>query len=102
MSVLIFDDDNKISVPVASERYFNSVWEKAINELNLHYIGNGKYINLHDLTEILEEFLKVRVWAKENLSGCDKDYVVDRINYILEYLPKCWNENDDIKQLYMG
>ena len=70
--------------------------------MNLHYIGNGKYINLEDSEEILEEFFKVRVWAQDNLSGVDKEYVVDHIDYIIEYLPKCWDENKEITRLYMG
>lgn len=102
MSVLIFDEDNKISIPVATERYFTLIWEKAIKELNLKYIGNSKIIYFKDLSEILDEFSKVRVWALNNLNEKDKKYVINHIDYILQNLPKVWNEYNNITELYMG
>lgn len=102
MSVLIADDNNIISIPVSTERYFNSVWEKAIQELGLKYIGNSRPIYYRDLPQILDEFMKVRSWAEINLHGVDLDYVISHIDNILEYLPASWNENRNIQELWMG
>lgn len=102
MSVLIADDNNIISIPVSTERYFNSVWEKAIQELSLKYIGNSRPIYYRDLPQILDDFMKVRSWAEINLYGVDLDYVISHIDNILEYLPASWNENRNIQELWMG
>ena len=113
MSVAIFGhndfaplDDSKDFqyLPVSGEAIFNSVWEVAILELGITRLANGIYLKQEELAEILEDFKKIKMWALENaqLSERDKNYVVERVDFLLEELPKRWAECPNAKTLWMG
>ena len=63
MSVLIYGIDNEAkgfpTLIVSSEVNFHTIWEPAINELQLSYIGNQRWLYRKDLDKILEEFNKL-------------------------------------------
>ena len=106
MSVEIYDVLNKppsrITVPVAAEAVFESVWVSALQELNIDRLGNGVWLRKNELALLLEDFRKVREWVIEHCSVERADNIVHHIDYILEQLPQQWNRNPDIEQLWMG
>lgn len=54
----------------------------------------------NELSQILEDFQKVEIWAKSNLTGQDLEYITTRIEYIKKEIPTLWSEKYPI--LYMG
>ena len=107
MSVEIYDvlnheEPGRITVPVAAETVFESVWVTALQELNIGRLGNGVWLRKNELDLLLEDFLKVREWVIEHCSVERADSIVHHIDYILEQLPQQWNRNPDIEQLWMG
>ena len=103
MSVEIYDvlnheEPGRITVPVAAETVFESVWVTALQELNIGRLGNGDKKKKNELDLLLEDFLKVREWVIEHCSVERADNIVHHIDYILEQLPQQWSENPDITQ----
>ncbi|MBR1527853.1 MAG: hypothetical protein IJ642_00970 [Oscillospiraceae bacterium] len=107
MSVTI-GRENKITgeyaeLCVAFQSVFNNVWEKAIQDRNLHLIGCCKILHKKDLPEILWEFAQVKDYVlTHDFSENDKIYVSQRVDEILENLESFWNEIPDTDQLDMG
>lgn len=107
MSVEIYDalnneEPSRITVPVAAETVFESVWVTALQELSIDRLGNGVWLRKNELALLLEDFLKVREWVIEHCSIERANNIVHHIDYILEQLPQQWSENPDITQLWMG
>lgn len=50
---------------VSSEVNFHTIWEPAINELQLTYIGNQRWLYRKDLDRILEEFNKLLDFSRD-------------------------------------
>ena len=69
MSVLIYGIDNEAkgfpTLIVSSEVNFHTIWEPAINELQLTYIGNQRWLYRKDLDRILEEFNKLLDFSRD-------------------------------------
>ncbi|CAI3304033.1 hypothetical protein ACK4CS_16805 [Enterococcus gallinarum] len=110
MSIGIIIDEPKnekeqlFFIPVATEEVFSSYWLKASNELQLSWIPifeTGILIEKEDIPAILRELGLVKEWIKKNVIDIDTKIDLEkRINYILETLPKAF-ENKNIK-LYIG
>ena len=60
MSVLIYGIDSEAkdfwTLTVSSEACFRNIWEPAINQLQLMYIGDQRWLYRKDIDKILEEF----------------------------------------------
>ena len=107
MSVEIYDvlnneEPSRITVPVAAESVFESVWASALQELNIDRLGNGVWLRKNELDLLLKDFLKVREWVIEHCSVERANNIAHHIDYILEQLPQQWGRNPDIEQLWMG
>lgn len=113
MSVAIFGHDDFAPfdeskdfryLTVSGEAAFNSVWEVAIAELGITRLANGVYLRREELSEILEDFRKIREWILESsqISKGDMEYVIEHIDFVLEELPKRWAECPNAKTLWMG
>lgn len=107
MSVEIYDigcsnETGGIYLPVSSERIFEAVWEPALRKLQIRRLGNGVWLQKHDLEGILEDFQRVREWAKQELDRETAAYLEKRINFILQELPEKWGQCPDMEQLWMG
>ena len=88
---------------VSFQRVWNEVWEKAIQDRNLHLIGCCKTLYKKDLQKILWEFCQVKDYVlNSNFSYHDKCYVSERIDEITANLENFWNEIPDVEELDMG
>jgi hypothetical protein len=88
---------------VSFQRVWNDVWEKAIKDRNLHYIGCCKILYKKDLKFILLEFSQVKDYVlTHDFSAGDKSYVSKRIDEITENLETFWNEIPEVENLDMG
>ena len=88
---------------VSNQRIFKSIWEKAINERHLRLIGCCKILHKKDMKQILWEFEQVKDYVLCNdFSINDKEYIVSRIDEIVDRLDEFWNEIPGIEELDMG
>lgn len=88
---------------VSFQTVWNDVWEKAIKDRNLHYIGCCKILHKKDLQFILSEFLQVKDYVlNHNFSDKDRNYVSKRIDEIIDNLELFWNEIPEVEDLDMG
>lgn len=92
------------TIAVSSERVFNQIWQPAINELNLDLIGNGVWLCRENISDILSEFNQIKEYVKnnKNLLDEDKEYVIKRINYVINNLETNWNKVKTAERLWMG
>ena len=99
MSVEIYNVDDTaclLCIGVAGEHTFQTIWEKAIVDCHLQYIGNGVWLYRKDLQKILQEFDIVEQYMMANNAW----YMVQKIEYILQELPKQWKSH--MQRLWMG
>ncbi|MBM7689212.1 hypothetical protein BCR24_03735 [Enterococcus ureilyticus] len=98
------EEEQLFFIPVATEESFTNYWLKASNELQLSWVPifeTGIVIEKEDTPVVLKEIKLVKEWIEKNVENVDtKIDLQKRINYILETLPKAF-ENEDIK-LYVG
>lgn len=86
----INEEEETFYLPVSSERFFNSYWLPACEELNLRWIpcfSPGIDIYKEDLPEVIAEINQVKSWALDNLSGTDLEYMTKRIDLLVTQLP---------------
>lgn len=108
MSVAIFgdsvDSEEFAYLPVSGEKSFMEIWEPAILQLHITRLANGIYLKKEELPEILKDFRRIKEWALTNseLSEKDREYVTERIDWLLVELPKRWSECPNADVLWMG
>lgn len=91
-------------VAVSGEEFFNTFWQKAIDELGLRLIGNGVWLYKKDLEDILDEFSAVREYAAKNeeFPLQYRENISAHIGEIIDTLKGNWNEVPKAERLWMG
>ncbi|UKS29624.1 hypothetical protein LOZ80_12085 [Paenibacillus sp. HWE-109] len=107
MSVSVFrmnQEDNSFElgfeIPISSEEFFTKFWQSAIEELKIHGIQNGVELKKEQLESTLLELIKLRTWAYANLKNNDLEYMVTRIDLLIEKLPLAFKAENTI--LWIG
>lgn len=104
MSVLIYGTDIEAkdfrTLIVSSEANFHNIWEPAINELQLSYIGNQRWLYRKDLDKILEEFNKLLDYSEGMV---ERDNISVHARIIVDNLKKYWDDSaPNAERLWMG
>ena len=104
MSVLIYGIDNEAkgfpTLIVSSEVNFHTIWEPAINELQLTYIGNQRWLYRKDLDRILEEFNKLLDFSRDK---AELDNIYFHVSDIIDNLKEYWDDTaPNADRLWMG
>ena len=104
MSVLIYGIDNEAkgfpTLIVSSEVKFHTIWEPAINELQLTYIGNERWLYRKDLDRILEEFNKLLDFSRDK---AELDNIYFHVSDIIDNLKEYWDDTaPNADRLWMG
>ena len=104
MSVLIYGIDNEAkgfpTLIVSSEVNFHTIWEPAINELQLTYIGNERWLYRKDLDRILEEFNKLLDFSRDK---AELDNIYFHVSDIIDNLKEYWDDTaPNADRLWMG
>jgi len=107
MSVKIYDvngreEGGNIHILVVDEQAFKMIFRNALREIRPAKIGRNVWLKRNELDDILNEFSVMKKWAQDLEFNSASGYLVARINYILEELPKQWNKHPEIEQLWMG
>lgn len=91
-------------VAVSGEEFFNTFWQKTIDEMGLRLIGNGVWIYKKDIDDILREFAAVREYAAkcEEFPVQYRENIIAHISEIMDTLKDNWDEVPDAERLWMG
>ncbi len=98
------DNSEKFEYTAVSSEYgFATLWEPAIAELGITRLANGIYLKRDELSEILEDFRKIKEWMLKSYPNDEEAKgVVRRIDWLLIELPARWQKCPDAKTLWMG
>ncbi len=98
----IYDENAKLvlSENIASQRFYEKYWEKAIKELNIKFMQDGAEINFEQKDIVIKELGLLLSWAKENLCGKDLDYMKCRIENLQKVIPTALEGEDDILYIF--
>ena len=104
MSVLIYGIDNDAkgfrTIIVSSEVNFHTIWEPAIKELQLMYIGDQRWLYKKDLDKILDEFSKLLDFSRDK---AELDNISIHAQIIIDNLKEYWDESaPNAERLWMG
>lgn len=89
-----------LSENIASERFYNKYWEKAINELNVKYIQDGAEINFAMKDKVLKELELLLEWAIKNVEGKDLQYMKDSIENLQKVIPTAFDDENTILYIF--
>jgi len=84
------DEEKSFSIPLASEKFFEDIWEPLAEELELQWIPtflSGVDVIEDDLDDIVSELEKLEVLAKEKLNQDNFSQLQERIKLIKDKLP---------------
>lgn len=98
----IYDRDSKLvlSENIASQRFYEQYWEKAIKELNIKYIQDGAEFDSSKESEVLEELRQLQYWAETNLNDEDLEYMKNRIQNLQKVIPNAFENKDTILYIF--
>lgn len=91
-------------IGVSGEETFNAFRQKAIDELQLRFIGNGVWLYKKDLENILGEFSAVReyICQSEEIPLQYRENISAHIGEIMDALKDNRNEVPQAERLWMG
>ncbi len=69
------NDRNSKLINIASQRFYEKYWEKAIKELKIKYIQDGAEFGISKKKTILKELDLLLHWANTNLKCEDLKYM---------------------------
>ncbi|MFD1886478.1 hypothetical protein [Paenibacillus wenxiniae] len=87
-------------IPVAREEFFTKFWQPAIDELGITRIRNGVELRKEHVQSTLYELEQLRNWAESNLQHKDLNYMISRIELLIQELPVAFKTDDT--RLWMG
>lgn len=104
MSVLIYGIDNEAkdfrTLTVSSEACFRNSWEPAINQLQLMYIGDQRWLYRKDIDKILAEFKVLLDFSKDK---AELENITINAQTIIDNLKEYWEESaSNAERLWMG
>ena len=104
MSVLIYGIDNEAkdfrTLTVSSEACFRNSWEPAINQLQLMYIGDQRWLYRKDIDKILAEFNVLLDFSKDK---AELENITINAQTIIDNLKEYWEESaPNAERLWMG
>lgn len=88
---------------VSTMQTFKNVWQKAIDDRGLQFVRCDTILYKENMQEILREFEEIKDYVqKGDFPDYEKDYVIGRVDNILQNLESFWNEIPGIDTLDMG
>ena len=104
MSVLINGIDNEAkdfhTLIVSSEACFRNIWEPAIKQLQLMYIGDQRWLYKKDIDKILEEFKVLLEFSRDK---AELENITINAQTIIDNLKEYWEKSaPNAERLWMG
>ena len=96
------DRDSKLilSENIASQRFYEKYWERAIEDLNIQYVQDGAEFDSSKKDIVLEELMSLLFWAEKNLRGKDLEYMRSRIKNLQKVIPGAFRDENTILYIF--
>ena len=94
------NDRNSKLINIASQRFYEKYWEKAIKELKIKYIQDGAEFGISKKETILKELDLLLHWANTNLKCEDLKYMKNRIENLQKVILIELNDEKDILYIF--
>lgn len=89
-----------LSENIASQRFYEKYWEKAIKELKIKYIQDGTEFGISEKETVLKELDLLLRWANTNLKCEDLKYMKSRIENLQKVILIELNDENDILYIF--
>ncbi|WP_338552114.1 hypothetical protein [Paenibacillus sp. KS-LC4] len=103
VSVMILNPQNDFEkhffLPVATESFFNQYWQPGIVHLELKWVilfSTGVDVEEEYLPNIFAELILLKEWADQNLQEEQKNRLFERVDGLMEKLPKAFQRKDAV------
>ena len=85
---------------ISSEAFYMRCWSKAVEETGSKLFRDSSDFEVSDLEQVMSELKSQLAWAEANLTENDLYYMKERIEHLLECIPKACEESDLPFQIY--
>lgn len=94
------DGSIDLTINIATTQFFNDYWEKAIEETNAKIFKENGSFGKAQISAVLYELENIKKWAEKNLTGINFIYMNERIEELLEQIPKAFDKEETILYIY--
>ncbi len=94
------DGSIDLTINISTTQFFNEYWEKAIKDTNVKIFKENSQFMKSQMLDVLFELELIKKWAETNLTGINLEYMTERIENLLESIPKAFDEDDTILYIY--
>ena len=94
------DGSIDLTINIATTQFFNEYWEKAIKNTNVKIFRENSQFGKKQMQDVLQELALIKKWAKENLTGSDLAYMTERVDTLLDNIPKAFDKEETILYIY--
>lgn len=89
-----------LTINVATTHFFIEYWEKAIKDTNARIFQENGQFGKSQVPDVLHELELIKKWAEANLTGLELKYMTERVDNLLDNIPKAFNKEDTILYIY--
>lgn len=76
-----------IEIPVASNEFFAIYWNRGIKECELRIFKENGRFGIEQLSDVLSELEKLKMWTERNVYDKKFRYMNERIDNLLKEIP---------------
>ena len=94
------DGSIDLTINISTTQFFNEYWEKAIKDTNVKIFKENSQFVKSQMLDVLFELELIKKWAETNLTGINLEYMTERIENLIESIPKAFDKDDIILYIY--
>lgn len=94
------DGSIDLTINISTTQFFNEYWEKAIKDTNAKIFKENSQFRKNQMLDVLYELELIKKWAETNLSGTNMEYMTERVQNLLDSIPKAFDDEETILYIY--
>lgn len=94
------DGSIDLTINISTTQFFNEYWEKAIKDTNAKIFKENSQFGKSQILDVLQELELIRKWAEANLVGINLEYMAERIENLIDNIPKAFDKDETILYIY--
>ena len=94
------DSSIDLTINISTTQFFNEYWEKAIKDTNARIFKENSQFGKSQMLDVLHELELIKKWAEVNLTGTDQEYMIERVENLLDNIPRAFDNDETILYIY--
>ena len=94
------DGSIDLTINIATTKFFNEFWEKAIIDTNAKIFKENSQFGKNQMNDVLHELELIKGWTELNLTGTNLSYMKERIENLINDIPKAFDKDETILYIY--